>query len=330
MKRRTFLQQAAGAALLPLVPGLAAAQEYPSRPVTLIIPWVAGGPTDIASCARFADAASKQPRPADRRREQGRRRPAPSARRRWRRPPSRTATPSRRCQIAVYRVPMMQKTRRMTRRATSPTSFALSGYVFGVTVASGHYAVQDLAGRRRLRQGQSGQGDLRLVGRRPARRIFGMEMHRRAKAGIKLVHVPFKGSAEVNAATAGGHVMLGCSGSSAMPLAQAGKVRFLQIWTRNRISQLPDVPTLRECGYPFDIEGPIGLAGPKGMDPKVVQKIHNAFKASLDDPEVLAVLKKLDLFPAYMSGADYKAFLKDNMEVERKILTELGLVKKDG
>ena len=324
MKRRTFLQQAAGAALLPLVPGLAAAQEYPSRPVTLIIPWVAGGPTDIVMRA-FADAASKrlgQPIvPENKAGGGGSVGPATMAA--ISKPDGYTIS---QMPDAVYRVQIMQKT---TYDSQSDFTYiiALSGYAFGVTVPadSPFKKWQDVVDYAKANPGKVTYGSTGAAGSLH----IGMERIS-AHSGIKLVHVPFKGSAEVNAATAGGHVMLGCSGSSAMPLAQAGKVRFLQIWTRNRISQLPDVPTLRECGYPFDIEGPIGLAGPKGMDPKVVQKIHNAFKASLDDPEVLAVLKKLDLFPAYMSGADYKAFLKDNMEVERKILIELGLVKKDG
>jgi tripartite-type tricarboxylate transporter receptor subunit TctC len=92
---------------------------------------------------------------------------------------------------------------------------------------------------------------------------------------------------------------------------------------------LPDVPTLREVGIPFDVEGPIGIAGPKGMDPKIVAVLHDAFKKTLDDPKVLEVLAKMELVPAYRSGADYKKALAETMEVERGIMTELGLVKKD-
>ncbi|MEZ5764698.1 MAG: tripartite tricarboxylate transporter substrate-binding protein [Xanthobacteraceae bacterium] len=92
---------------------------------------------------------------------------------------------------------------------------------------------------------------------------------------------------------------------------------------------LPDVPTLRELGFPFDVEGPIGLAGPKNMDPKVVATLHDAFKKTLDDPRVLETLTKMELVPAYKNGADYKKMLAENMEIERGILTELGMVRKD-
>ncbi len=147
--------------------------------------------------------------------------------------------------------------------------------------------------------------------------------------GLKLVHVPFKGAAEVNVAVAGSHVMVGASGTSAKPLADAGKLRFLNIWTPQRLKMLPDVPTLRDVGIPFEVEGPIGLAGPKGMDPKIVAKLHDAFKKTLDDPKVQEVMAKLELVPAYKSGADYKKMLAETMETERVILTDLGLVKKD-
>ena len=109
-----------------------------------------------------------------------------------------------------------------------------------------------------------------------------------AKEGIKLTHVPFKGASEVNVAVAGNHTTLGASGPSAKPLADAGKVRFLTVWTANRVKLVPDVPTLKEVGLPFVFDSPFGLAGPKGMDPKVVAKLHDAFKKALEDPSVLA------------------------------------------
>jgi tripartite-type tricarboxylate transporter receptor subunit TctC len=119
---------------------------------------------------------------------------------------------------------------------------------------------------------------------------------------IKLVHVPFKGALEVNVAVAGGHIMVGATGTSAKSLADAGKLRFLNIWTPSRLKMLSEVPTLRELGIPFDVEGPIGIAGPKGMDPKIVTILYDAFRKTLDDPKVQEVLAKLELVPAYKSG----------------------------
>ena len=74
------------------------------------------------------------------------------------------------------------------------------------------------------------------------------------KEGIKLTHVPFKGAAEGNVAVAGGHTMLGASGSSAKLLADAGKVRLINVWTEHRSEIMPDVPTLKEEGLPELVE----------------------------------------------------------------------------
>jgi tripartite-type tricarboxylate transporter receptor subunit TctC len=157
---------------------------------------------------------------------------------------------------------------------------------------------------------------------------MGMEKLIRA-SGIKLTHVPFKGSLEENTAIAGGHVNMGASGSSAKPLADGGKIRFIQMWTRTRTKNLPDVPTLREDGYPFEVESPVGLAGPKGMDPKIVAKIHDAFKQALDTPEARDVLAKFDMTASYKSSDDYKAFISDAIKGEREILESIGLARKD-
>lgn len=154
-------------------------------------------------------------------------------------------------------------------------------------------------------------------------------MERIARAsGIQLTHVPFKSSGEVNVAVTGHHVMLGTSGLSAKPLADAGKVRYLQVWTKERLPSLPNVPTLRELGYPFDIRAPLGFAGPKEMDPKVVERLHSALKSTLDDPAVREVMNRLELIPAYLGGEDYRKSMIESAEIEATILKELHLLKK--
>lgn len=149
-----------------------------------------------------------------------------------------------------------------------------------------------------------------------------------AKSGIKLTHIPFKGSAELQAATAGGHIMLAVEGPASKQLADAGKVRFLNIWTANRAKVLPDVPTLKELGYPYVIDSPFGIAGPKGMDPKVVARLHDAFKKSLDEPASVEMMERLSMVPNYKSTADYVAFVKEQIATERALVEQLGLAKK--
>jgi tripartite-type tricarboxylate transporter receptor subunit TctC len=303
--------------------GTAAAQDYPSKPITLIIPWVAGGPTDIVLRA-VAEAAQKhlgQPIIVENKAGGG-----------GSVGPAQMAATAKadgytisQMPDAVYRMQITQKT-----TYDSQTDFTyiiqLTGYAYGVTVPmdSQFKSWQDVAAFAKANPGKLNYGSPG-AGSTPH---MGMERIQK-QLGIKLVHVPFKGAAEVNIAVAGGHIMVGASGTSAKSLADAGKLRFLNIWTPNRLKMLPDVPTLREVGIPFDIEGPIGIAGPKGMDPKIVAILHDAFKKTLDDPKVIEVLAKMELVPAYRSGADYKKALAGSMEVERGIMTDLGLVKKD-
>jgi tripartite-type tricarboxylate transporter receptor subunit TctC len=319
---RRILKMALSAALAAFV-SLAHAQEYPNRPVTLIIPWVAGGPTDIVVRA-MAESAQKhlgQPIVVENKAGGGGSiGPAQMAA---------TAKPDgytiSQMPDAVYRTQITQKT---TYDSQSDFTYivALTGYAYGVTVPmdSPFKSWRDLVAYARENPGKLNFGSPGAA----STPHIGMERIQK-HLGLKLVHVPFKGAAEVNVAVAGGHVMVGATGTSAKPLADAGKLRFLNIWTPQRLKMLPDVPTLREVGIPFEVEGPIGLAGPKGMDPKIVAKLHDAFKKTLDDPKVQEVMAKLELVPAYKSGADYKKMLAETMEMERVILTDLGLVKKD-
>ena len=147
-------------------------------------------------------------------------------------------------------------------------------------------------------------------------------------AGIKLTQVPFKGGAETNAAVLGQHTMLQADSTGWRPLVDAGKLRLLMVWTSARSPNFPDVPTLKELGYPMVYDSPFGIAGPKGMDPKIVAKLHDAFKKAIEDPAVIATLAKYDMVPNYKSTEDYKKFVVELTDSERKVIDQLGLAKK--
>ncbi|HYN63169.1 MAG TPA: tripartite tricarboxylate transporter substrate-binding protein, partial [Candidatus Limnocylindrales bacterium] len=140
--------------------------------------------------------------------------------------------------------------------------------------------------------------------------------------------VPFKGGAETNAAVLGGHTMLQADSTGWKGLVEAGQLRLLTIWTAERSKNWPTVPTLKELGYPFVFDSPFGIAGPRGMDPKVVAKLHDAFKKSVEDPAVVATLAKFDMVANYKNTEDYRKFVLENIETERKVVEMLGLGKK--
>ncbi len=97
--------------------------------------------------------------------------------------------------------------------------------------------------------------------------------------------------------------MLSVSGLESRPMVEAGKLVFLNIWTAKRNPKIPDVPTLKELGYPYVFESPYGIAGPKGIDPKIVEKLQNAYKKALDDPAVITLMDRYEICAATSSPA---------------------------
>jgi tripartite-type tricarboxylate transporter receptor subunit TctC len=225
--------------------------------------------------------------------------------------------------ITVFRLPSMQKT---TWDPLKDFTYIVhvTGYTFGVTAnaESPYKTWQDVVDYAKQNPGKvtyatPGAGTSLHVG---------MEQIA-AKAGIKLTHVPFKGGAETNAAVLGGHTTLQADSSGWKPLVEAGKLRLLMIWTAERSKNYPDTPTLKELGYPFVFDSPFGIAGPKGMDPKIVAKLHDAFKKAVEDPAVQETLAKYDMVVNYKNTEDYRKFVGETVEAEKKVLTDLGLAK---
>jgi tripartite-type tricarboxylate transporter receptor subunit TctC len=316
-----IVAMAVATAVVLALPPHAVAQEYPARPITLIVPFPAGGPTDLALRA-LGEAASKhlgQPVIIENK-SGGAGTVGPATMAATGKPDGYTIA---QMPVTVYRLPLMQET------TWKPEDFTyiihLTGYVFA------HIAAADTpfktwkdvveyakANPGKVTYGSSGTGGSPHLGTEQIAE----------KDGIKLTHVPFKGAAELHAAVAGGHVMVGAGGASSKQIVDAGKARFLNVWTAKRQKSFPEVPTLQEIGYPFVIDSPFGIAGPKGMDPKVVQKLHDAFKKAIEDPEVVKVLDRFEMVPNYKNSVDYKLAVDEQIRLEKALLERIGLLKK--
>ena len=309
-------------AVAALFSGAAAAQDYPTKPITLIVPWPAGGSTDISMRA-IADAASKhlgQPIAVDNKGGGGGT-VGPATMAAASKPDGYTIS---QIPITVFRLPLMQE---VSWNPDKDFSYIihLTGYTFGVTTNSESQfkTWKDVVDFAKANPGKvtyatPGAGTSLHVG---MEQIAGL-------AGIKLTQVPFKGGAETNAAVLGNHTMLQADSTGWRPLVDAGKLRLLMVWTDKRSPNFPDVPTLKEIGYPMVYDSPFGIAGPKGMDPKIVAKLHDAFKKAIEDPAVIATLAKYDMFPNYKSTEDYKKFVVEVTNSERKVIEGIGLGKK--
>ena len=139
------------------------------------------------------------------------------------------------------------------------------------------------------------------------------------EAGIKLNYIPFDGLSEIKTAILGGHIEVGASGMSGwIPLIKEGKLRALGFAGRDRLPQIPDVPTYVELGYDVLIGSNRGYSVPSGTPKERVDLLTNTIKEVLESPEFLAEAKKLGLAGtlAYLNGEDFHDYLlklQDNM-----------------
>ena len=88
------------------------------------------------------------------------------------------------------------------------------------------------------------------------------------------------------------------------------------------------MPTAKELGYGVVSISPYGLVGPKGMDPAVVQALHDAFKKAMDDPKHLELLDQLNQSLWYKNGADYRAWATETYAKDKALIERLGLAAK--
>lgn len=143
------------------------------------------------------------------------------------------------------------------------------------------------------------------------------------RLGINWVHVPYKGSAESSVALRGGQVQVQ-AGTPNWEWVEAGQIRVLVMWGNERSKRAPNVPTLKEL-YGIVANSPWGIGGPKGMDPKIVKILHDAFKQAAEDPATLKALDRQGMEPYYMTGEDYMKWVRRTAEEEKRAVERLGL-----
>jgi tripartite-type tricarboxylate transporter receptor subunit TctC len=153
-----------------------------------------------------------------------------------------------------------------------------------------------------------------------------LELYQNA-AGVKLVHVPYRGAAPALTDLLGGQVNV-FSADAAFLIAhiKGGKVKALGAVSGRRNPMLPDVPTLAEQGYPdTTIDNWYGLLAPAKTPPAVIAKIHDAFVAAINDPVVKDKLTQSGAIPVANSPAEFGTFLKSEFERWGKVVREKGI-----
>ena len=316
--RRHLLALAALAVAAPSV----LAQAFPTRPVTLIVPWPAGGSTDrhLRALAEIASKHLGQPVIVSNQPGGGGTN-GPGNMALQAKPDGYTIA---QFPMGMLRIPHMQKT------AWNPlTDFSfiigVTGYSFGFVVRSDspYKTFNDFIEAARK---QPGKIDFGSTGTGTSPHLLIEEVADAAK--VQLNHIPFKGNADLMQALLGGHVMSASDATGWDKFVDSGQMRLLVSFGDQRIKRWPNVPTAKELGYNIVANSPYGLVGPKGMDPAVMKTLHDAFKKAMDEPKHLEVLDQLNQPTWYKNSADYASWARETFGKEKGLIERLGLLAK--
>jgi tripartite-type tricarboxylate transporter receptor subunit TctC len=300
--------------------GAAFGQPFPSKPITLICPWPAGGSTDLYF-RKLGEVAARhlgQPLVIENR-PGGSGMNGPATMAKTARPDGYTIS---QLTISAFRMPHMQKV------DWDPVNdftyiIGLAGYTFGIVVKSDSplKSFEDMIAYAKANPGKLSYA---TPGTGTSLHLAMEEIA--AKAGVQFLHVPFKGYADGAIALMGGHVMAQVDSTGWAKQVDAGAQRLLATLGDKRTRW--NAPTVKELGVDTVSNSPFGLVGPKGMARETVKTLHDAFKKSLDDPEYLKVLVQLDQPGWYKSSEDYAKWAAGQLQAERATIERVGLLAK--
>ncbi len=323
MQRRHLTQLAAASLALPaltLARSAWAQQGFPAKPIKLLVAFPAGGPTDI-TMRSLADNASKflgQPVIVENKPGAGGTLPAQALQ---------TTAPDgytlAQIPLGVFRLPYTTK---LTWDPVADIRYVLNvtGYAFGTVVPTDsplrtwtHFVAWAKANPGRLTYGSTGT----LTSPHLTMELIAQ------KLGLELQHIPYKGSADLNQALLGGHLMAGADSTGFAPLVESGKMRVLCTWGAQRLAKFPDAPTLTELGLGIVQNSPFGIGVPRDTPAPIVKALHDAFKQAMEQEAYKTALARYDMVPMYMSSAGYAKFAKDTFAKEKALVEKLGLLK---
>lgn len=317
LSRMAFL----AAAVLVAAPAFAQ-QDYPARPIRLIVPYPPGGPSDLmgrmtgdvlakrlaqnvvvdnrggAATAIGAEIAARSP--AD----------------------GYTLLVSSETTFAVNPA-LKSKLSYNPERDFAPISrLTTQPYVLAVTLALPVNSVSQLVAYAKANPGKLSFGSAGLGG---ANHLAG-EMFKTV-AGIDIVHVPYKGNGPAIVDLIGGQIglMLG-SISSLYPHATAKKLRLLAVASSQRSAAAPEIPTFAEGGVPgYRVNGWNCLVAPRGTPQHVIKRLNAVIVAGFSEPEFVARLRKQSIDPAVGTPDQLAAYMKSEIARYRKLIKAIGL-----
>ncbi|SOZ30985.1 putative extra-cytoplasmic solute receptor [Cupriavidus taiwanensis] len=298
---RAALLLAAASALLPAAAG---AQEFPQHPVRMVLPYPAGGPTDLLArvvSLKMGESLGQgvvvdnKPGASGMIGAETVARAAPDG-----------YTILANASLHVINPSIQPKMRYDAFKDFVPiTQLADVPLVLVVNNASPVKTVQDLIAYARREGGALNFGS---AGNASAQHLAGESFKLAAK--VPMQHVPYKGSAPALTDLMGGQIQLMFdSMPSAMPFIKSGKLRAVAVTTTRRASALPDIPTVAESGLPgFDISTWYGLWAPRGTPAAVVEKLAAHAGAALKRPDVRQQYADMGAEPVGSAPADFARY----------------------
>ena len=309
-------------AALTVMSGLPAlAQEYPARPVKIIVPFAAGGPADIYArfLAQRLEVALGQPFIVDDRPGAGSVIGTDAA--------AKSAPDG-------YTLLLMSNTHTVNESLVPNKPYALLrdfipvapvNYSDLVLVVHPAVAASNLA--ELLALAKSKPGKLNYASSGPGTPYHMAGELFKAMAGLDIVHVPYKGSSQARTDTVGGQVDLMFDAVTTMSeFAKAGKVRALATTGKVRSSVLPNVPTMSEAGVPgYEAVIWLGVMVPKGTPPEIVRRLNTEITTIIGRPEVRNEWLRQGAVAMKMNPEEFGRYIVDDIAKWERIVKISGV-----
>jgi len=284
----------ASAAALPLLPA-AHADTFPDKPVTLVVPFPPGGPTDAMARTLAAEMKDRlgQPMIVENRAGAGGNIGAEYVAR---------ATPDGQTLLFGTSGPLAINASLYRKVSYDPVkSFApviQVGHLPNILVVNPSVPAKNVKELVAYAKANPGKLSYASSGNGASSHLAGVLFN--ASAGVDLQHIPYKGTGPALNDLLGGQVSMSFTDVlTALPYVKAGRLRALGVTTAERSQALPDVPTVAEQGVPgYDVSVFFGIVAPAGTPPERVAKLNQAFIEVLDTPKVKQLFASQGLEPA--------------------------------
>ena len=303
-----------------------ACAQYPVKPISLVIPFAAGGDSDLSGrllaqyAAKYLGNASFVPL-----NRVGASGSIGTMQVRGAPPDGYTLLIARIATHAIFPA-LESKAPYKWNEFTMLSLLELNPYICAVRADSPVKTVQDLYAAIRK---DPGKLNFSTAGAGTSQNMASQYMM--SLAGLKpdaAVGIHYKGGGEVTTALLGGQVQFACNNATTMvSQIRAGSLRGLFVTTPERLAETPELQTAREAGVP-DMEKVVGwtaIMGPPGLPKEVVERWTAALASVAKDPEWLAGIAKIGGIPAIRSAADTEKYVREQYELYDKLITTLGI-----